>query len=545
MGQGKPADHNTYAAIYCRLSKDDEQAGESVSIETQKLMLRDYCREQGFPIFDFYVDDGYSGLNFNRPDFMRMLEDIDSGKVNLVITKDLSRLGRDYIQTGYYTDIYFSQKRVRYIALNDGIDTAREDNDIAPFKNILNDMYAKDLSRKVKAAKRLRAAKGYYISSQTPYGYRVDPMNRNHLIVDPEAAAVVKEIYRLALAGNSLNQISGILTKRRIIKPGVYKAQNGDTRFLRYCRTDEDACRWCYQTVRAILRDRVYTGAMVNHKTEVVNYKTKETVRLPKEQQLVVVNCHEALVSQDDFDRVQTIITLRHRPRKYIFDNAFKDLAFCAECGHRMTTMMKPLKSGLTPLLRCTNHFLNPEQCRHNHYIYYDKLYEEILSRLQDMERRIESGELLAQLQKKAARKSKQAKQLADLKKIQKRLSALKKIVRQLYEDFAGDLLDADSYHSLLADYMQEQKQLTVKLEKLENDLHGAGNTEQNIQKLKAVLNESLSEETLTANMLNRLIERIEIFHTEIIDGERQQGITIVYRFIGAEEGESARKRKS
>ena len=156
------------AAVYCRLSKDDEQAGESVSIETQKMMLEGFCHERGFPIYEIYADDGYSGLNFNRPAFTRLLEDIDSGKINLVITKDLSRLGRDYIQTGYYTDVYFSRKRVRYIAVNDGIDTSRDDNDIAPFKNILNDMYAKDLSRKVKSAKRQRAYKGYYISAQAP-----------------------------------------------------------------------------------------------------------------------------------------------------------------------------------------------------------------------------------------------------------------------------------------------------------------------------------------------------------------------------------------
>ncbi len=228
------------AAVYCRLSKDDEQAGESVSIETQKMMLEGFCHERGFSIYEIYADDGYSGLNFNRPAFTRLLEDIDGGKVNLVITKDLSGLGRDYIQTGYYTDVYFSRKRVRYIAVNDGIDTNRDDNDIAPFKNILNDMYAKDLSRKVKSAKRQRAYKGYYISAQAPYGYKVDPVSRNRLIVDDEAAAVVKEIFRLSLAGNSLSQISRILTARQIITPGVCKAQNGDTRFSRYQQGSED-----------------------------------------------------------------------------------------------------------------------------------------------------------------------------------------------------------------------------------------------------------------------------------------------------------------
>lgn len=189
------------AALYCRLSKDDEQAGESVSIGTQKIILEKFCKENGFTVYDVYVDDGYSGLNFDRLDFQRMIRDIEAGKINLVITKDLSRFGRDYIQTGYYTEVYFIQKSVRYIAVNDGIDTNRDDNDIAPFKNILNDMYAKDLSRKVKTAKRQRAYKGLYISSQTPYGYKIDPLDKNHLVVDEEVADVVKEIFRLALAG--------------------------------------------------------------------------------------------------------------------------------------------------------------------------------------------------------------------------------------------------------------------------------------------------------------------------------------------------------
>lgn len=521
------------AAVYCRLSKDDEQAGESVTIETQKMMLTDFCHERGFSIYEIYADDGYSGLNFNRPAFTRLLEDIDNGRVNLVITKDLSRLGRDYIQTGYYTDVYFSRKRVRYIAVNDGIDTNRDDNDIAPFKNILNDMYAKDLSRKVKSAKRQRAYKGYYISAQAPYGYKVDPTNRNHLIVDKEAAKVVKEIFRLALAGHSLIQISRILTERKIITPGIYKAQNGDTRFSRYQEGKASLFGWCYQTVRAILRDQVYTGDMVNHKVEVINYKTKECVRVPKEQYIVVAGCHEPLVSRDDYERVQTLITLRHRPKKHSFDNVFKDLTFCAECGRRMTLMMKPLKAGPAPLIRCTNHYSNPDQCKHNHYIYYDDLYAEVLKRIQGIANRLESGELLERIQKKTEKRVKADKLIAEQAKINKRLTVLKRIIKKLYEDFAADLLDSEGYHSMLTDYANEQKQIAARLAVIEAELGVEGNDEQNVQKLKNVLNEYLHVETLTANMLNQLIERIEIGHTVKVDGCRQQEITIVYRFIG------------
>lgn len=519
------------AAVYCRLSKDDEQTGESVSIETQKMMLEDFCNEHGFPIYKVYADDGYSGLNFNRPAFTRLLEDIDSGKVNLVITKDLSRLGRDYIQTGYYTDVYFSRKRVRYIAVNDGIDTKRDDNDIAPFKNILNDMYAKDLSRKVKSAKRQRAYKGYYISAQAPYGYRVDPSNRNHLVVDEEAAEVVKEIFQLALSGNGVLQISKILAQRKILTPSAYKTQKGDMRFSRYYKDDKSLFSWCYQTVRTILRDQVYVGDMVNHKCEIVNYKTKERATVPQENRIIVENCHEPIINRDDFERVQSLISLRHRPPKHNMDNVFNDITFCAECGHRMTLMVKPLKNGPTPLIRCRNHFNHPNECKQNHYIYYDDLYTEVLKRVQSIAKNLKSSELIERIQEQTEKSTKADHRKTEQNRINKRLGALKKIIKKLYEDYASDILDMDNYQTMLAEYTQEQKQLTTRLEIIEKELNLAAD-EQNIQNLKTALDEFLNVKTLTANMINQLIDRIEIGHTVDADGRQEQEVSIIYRFI-------------
>lgn len=251
------------AALYCRLSKDDELQGESSSISTQRLMLEQFCCDHHLTIAGWYIDDGYSGLTFCRPDFQRMLEDIEAGLIDIVITKDLSRLGRDYIMTGYYTDIYFSRMKVRYIAVNDEIDTAHGINDIAPFKNILNDMYARDISRKIKSAKRQRALKGYYISGQPPYGYRVDPDNHTRLIIDTDAAEVVLKIYQLAAQGQTADEISITLTKEQILTPAMYKAALGDNRFARYT----DTTAWNRTTVSKILHDPVYTGNMVNHKS--------------------------------------------------------------------------------------------------------------------------------------------------------------------------------------------------------------------------------------------------------------------------------------
>ena len=273
------------AGLYCRLSSDDGLAQDSSSILTQKMMLEKYCKENDLVVSDVYVDDGYSGLNFNRPSFNRLINDIESKKVNLVITKDLSRLGRDYIQTGYYTEVYFASKGVRYIAINDNIDTLKDNNDIAPFKNILNDMYVKDLSRKVKSAKRERAYKGYFIAAQAPFGYKKDPDNNNKLIIDEEAAEIVREIFRLTLLGKGKIYIAKEYTKRKIITPVAYKLRNGDKRFERFkeLKGKYFEYKWNYTTILNILKNIVYVGNMENGKYEVQNYKTKKRVKVPQE----------------------------------------------------------------------------------------------------------------------------------------------------------------------------------------------------------------------------------------------------------------------
>ena len=520
-------------AIYCRLSKDDEQAGDSTSIQTQKMMLEKYCSEQGFPVHGVYVDDGYSGLNFDRPDFQRMLNDIDNGRINLVVTKDLSRLGRDYIQTGYYTDIYFSRKKVRYIAVNDGVDTNRDDNDIAPFKNILNDMYAKDLSRKVKSAKRQRAYSGYYISAQAPYGYKVNPANKNQLIVDKEPAAVVIEMFRLALDGSSTLQITKSLTERKIMNPSSYKAKNGDTRFDRYNNNEDESSvfRWCNETVQQILRNRVYVGDMENRKYEIANYKTKERVKVPQDQHIVVENTHEALVSREDFNTVQGFIKMRHKPYKHNFNNIFKSIVFCSECSGRFTLAMKPKKDGVYPLLLCRRHFLDEQRCQHYHYIYYNDLYEIVLAKIKGVASRVESGELMRSIS--ADHKwCKNEKLDKEIFKVNSRLTVLKKITKKLYEDYACDLLDEDSYRRMLSEYQQEQRQLMQRQGTIQAELDKKDDYSQNLQKLADTIKTFLNFEELNTNMINQLVERIEVDYPKIVNGERQQEVTIIYRFI-------------
>ena len=304
------------AGLYCRLSKDDEQRGESTSIGTQRSMMTDYCTEHGYEIVNIYVDDGYSGLNFNRPGFQELLDDIAQSRINLVITKDLSRLGRDYIMTGYYSEIYFPSKDVRYIAIADGFDSLNASNEIAPFKNILNDMYARDISRKVKNAKRQHAKNGRLITSHAPYGYSKDE-DGAQLIIDPVAAETVRKIFSLALDGLGEIAIAKELESQRIPAPSYYRYQNGDTRFAEYAPVkNDDPYHWSYGTISKILKDSVYTGTLVSLKTEVVNCKTKQRITIPESRRIITQNAHDAIISAEDFERVQQIRAEHRCPAK-------------------------------------------------------------------------------------------------------------------------------------------------------------------------------------------------------------------------------------
>lgn len=326
-------------------------------------------------IVDYYVDDGFSGLSYERPGFLRLIDDIEAGLIDLVITKDLSRLGRDYIMTGYLTDIYFSRMGIRYIAIDDGIDTQRDNNDIAPFKNIMNDMYAKDISRKIKSAKRQRAYRGMYIAAQTPYGYKVDPQDHNHLIIDEAVADVVRLLFNLALDGETLSAIAEELKNKKIIIPAVYKAQQGESRFAAFLNKDaEEQISWNTCTLAKMLHDPVYIGHMVNHKCEVVSYKTKERRRVPKEEHIVVENTHEAIIDANVFARVQEILGSRAHVHRHEFDNWLQGKVYCADCQKPMTLQIKVQKQGKKPIFRCIHSYKCPEECNGYRAIDYEKV---------------------------------------------------------------------------------------------------------------------------------------------------------------------------
>ena len=319
---------NLITALYPRLSHEDELQGESNSISNQKRILETYAKQNGFSNLQWYTDDGYSGANFQRPGFQAMLADIEAGKVGTVIVKDMSRLGRNYLQVGMYTEMIFPQKGVRFIAINDGVDSAQGDNDFAPLRNIFNEWLVRDTSKKIKAVKRSKGMSGKPVTSKPVYGYFMD--EDENFIIDGEAAPVVRQIYSLCLAGNGPTKIARMLTEQEIPTPGTLEyRRTGSTR--RYHPGYE--CKWATNTVVHILENREYTGCLVNFKTEKPSYKTKHSVENPIEKQAIFENHHEPIIDTQMWERVQELRKQRKRPNRYDEVGLFSGILFCADCG--------------------------------------------------------------------------------------------------------------------------------------------------------------------------------------------------------------------
>ncbi len=524
------------AGIYCRLSSDDGNVGDSSSIQTQKMMLERFCKENGYIISNIYVDDGWSGGNFNRPEFKRMIQDIEDKKINMVITKDLSRLDRDYLMTGHYMEMYFPSKNVRYIALNDGIDTYKDNNDIAPFKNILNDMYLKDISKKVKSARRQRALQGMFLGGCTPYGYKKNPSNKNELIIDEEPAKVIKYIFKLALLGLGSLAIAKELTKQRIINPSSYKSMNGDTRFDRYVklRNEEEVYKWSSVSVNSILRDMVYIGDMENLKAQVVNYKTKQLRRNSQDKRIVVKDTHKPIIERSDFERVQELLQERKYPVKHNLENIFKGLVYCGCCKKRMTLAIENREKRKTRIIyKCNSyaHFRNVD--KHCNIFHYHELKNIVTDKLRSFFSLLkDDSQLLDLIQEKYDSNKIEINYDIELEKIEKRLAILSKLTKKIYEDYANEIIDDDSYQSLLKDYQAEQKELKSRYSLYINERDNKKNYVSEINMLKEIINDYLDFDELTSEMVYKLIDRIEIYSEGEYGKPKQKTIKIVYRFI-------------
>ncbi len=481
-------------AVYCRLSKDDMTHGESSSIQNQKLMLTKYATEQNWHIYDYYVDDGISGTTFEREGFKRMIDDIEDGKINLVITKDLSRLGRDYLKTGYYTEVFFPENNVRYIALNDGIDTLNSNNDIAPFKNILNEMYAKDISRKVKSAYKVKFARGDYHGAFAPFGYAKDPNNSKKLIIDEESARTVRLIFELSKQGYGCARIRTELEKREIITPAAYLHKQNPMYFTsKFIGAPESRnyAWWC-GAIERILENEIYIGNTVHYKEVTVSYKDKRRQNQSRDKWQTTENTHEAIIDRETWELVRDRYGHRGRIPAIHEPNIFSRIVRCADCGRSMVLSpnQKNPKTGEYTDRRyfsCgTYQEMGKNQCT-LHNTSFRAVYTILLNDIRQYAKLAleQPDELIAALSEKSDKQKRNAFEQAkreNNKGIQ-RMSELSMLLQKLFEENLSGKINATHYAMISKRYQEEYEQLEVKTQELSKQLERANEQDDNNQK--------------------------------------------------------------
>ena len=527
----KQTDHIT--ALYCRLSRDDELDGESNSIQNQKNILAKYAKENHFRNLVFFVDDGVSGTTFDRPGFNDMLEQVKAGNVSTVIIKDMSRFGRDYLQVGLYTEVLFPEKNVRFIAINDGVDSEKGDNDFTPFRNIINEWYAKDTSKKIRAVMKSKGQAGEYLCTNPPYGYCKDPTDKKKWIVDEEAAKIVKEIYRLCMDGNGPTQIARILTERKILTPAAYAQSQGRTNPT---LVEKGRYTWITTTIAGILDCKEYTGCMVNFKTYKKSYKSKKTLLNPEEKQLVFEGAHEAIIERETWEKVQELRCHKRRPTKTGKTNMFAGIAVCADCGSKMYYCTTNQFEKRQDFFVCAASRKAMDKCE-IHYIRAVILEEMVLLHLQyvlDYVARYEQQfvRCMGISQAKEYKKATALKQ-KELAKSQKRTHELDVLFKRMYEDNVTGKLADERFFTLSQDYEEEQKELREKMISLQAELKEQEQQATDIQHFVKKCRKYVRLKELTPTILNELVDKVLIHAPVKSGGKRTQDIEIAYNFVG------------
>ena len=536
--EGKEAaSMETQAAIYCRLSQDDGSLGESGSIQTQKAILTQYCQEHHMEIVDCYCDDGWSGTNFDRPAFQRMIGDIEAGRVNTVIVKDLSRFGREYAQMGLYIEHYFEEKGVRFLSLAENIDSSQGLNNLVlPFTNVINSLYARQASEKTKAAHRARAKNGMFLGSRAPYGYQKDPNDRHHLIVDPEAAEVVKEIFRMFADGIGYVRMTKILRERNILNPQAHFNQNNPDYYKHsdYWRKPFD---WHATSVRAILNNPVYLGKLTFGKTKTKGFFDKRRVPTEESDWIVVEHTHEPLVSQELWDTVHQMMKARRRENSSGHVQPFAGLVKCAGCGSSLNASYDKKKGKYTGFSCWVYKNYGKQRCT-SHAIGWQTLNRLVL---EDIRRNAQVAKLAAARYVGVLLRAKLEKEKGEtvraereLKKAEKRIGELDKILAKLYEDQALGKISEVRYQAMAPGYEAEQASLQERVSQLREQLAHTQEVQDNVEQFVPLIQKYTDIQELTPHILNELIEKIVVHEKKVEeDGSKSQMVEIHYKFVG------------
>ena len=524
-----------YTALYTRLSSDDDLEGDSNSIKNQKLLLSEYAKENKFRNIRFYIDDGYSGSNFERPAFKRLLNDIENGEISTVIVKDMSRFGRDHILVGYYTKYYFPDADVRFIAIFDQMDTeTNPDDDIIPFKNILNEMYAKDCSKKVRAVVRAKGNAGKHISYLPPLGYMKDPEDKEKWIVEHIGASIVKEIFALCLKGYGPTQIARILTERGIDTPVVH--------FHKYklptaLKLREDSDIWNAKTIAGILENMEYLGHTVNFRFYKKSYKSKKKYENPRDKWVIFENTQEAIIDQETFDTVQRIRDGRRRPTEMGEMNILSGMLYCADCGEKMylcrCTTVKQAE-----YFNCSTYRKKKKKYCTSHQITAHAAMALIKNDIQyTIKFATENKETFMSILKERA-KAKSKRELESFidgkEQAEKRIKALDKIIQNLYEDKVAGKISEERYMKMSDNYEAEQKTLTERLNYLKAEIEKAKTQYDNINRFMAIVKKYSDFEEITPEILRAFVDKVIIHEKVKVDGHYVHTIEIIYNFVEA-----------
>lgn len=507
-------------AGYYRLSKEDERSNdESSSISSQRMIVESFAKFNNFTLVREYVDDGYSGGNFDRPGFKQMIEDIEKGRVNCVITKDLSRLGREMYNTGSYIEEYFLENNIRYIAINDSYDSSVGDSMLG-IRLGVNDLYIRDVSKKVCSSFKIKQERGDYIGSFPCYGYKKDPNDKHKLIIDPEAAEIVKRIYNYALQGFGLNTISNRLTEEQIPIPIVYKKEPRGKLI-----TDNDGYGiWKHGTIKNILTSEMYIGNMVQHTYKKQSYRSKKIIRIPKEEQIIVENTHEPIIDKETFDKVQEIMKTRSRytrgkEQKYLFTGLLK----CKECGHSLSISEKINKKNNSHYTSCNLYKKKGKygQCT-QHRLNYNILEEELLDILRNIcTSFLEDYDYEDIISKKMEINNKKFNDISKtITSFKKKLNKNNSIVDNLYKDKIEGLLSEKDFSRMYQEYTKDSNSLTDKIEDLQKELEQikVENQDNKYDECKKIIQEFFKLKKPTRNVIARLVDRVEVSDKKEID---------------------------
>jgi DNA invertase Pin-like site-specific DNA recombinase len=525
------------AALYCRLSKDDdEREGDSASIQTQRAMLEQYCAAQGWEVVAVYVDDGYTGLNMNRPDLTRMLKAVERRQIDVVLTKDLSRLGRNYVQTGQLMEEFFPKNSVRYIALNDDVDTDKENNEIAPFRNLLNQMYSADVSKKVHSSYVTKARSGDFTGCLAPFGYRKNDENRNKLEPDPDTAPIVRLIFTLASEGKGPNAIRRTLEDKNVPCPAWWNRTKGlRNTMTKFERENPETGRfiWDFTTLKQILDNPVYVGVIASQK-QVYKFKTGWIRDKKPDEWIVVEGMHEPLISRETFDLVQEKIRMRKRPDAFGNYSIFAGLVKCGQCGYPMN-IRRANQKGRERIYTCARY--NKFGVAHcsQHRMKYDTLYNIVLEQIRRYARQAleNEDEIAGQLMRDSARDEMSESALVEksIAEDEARLASLEKLIAKLYEDMIAERVSVENFNGLLQRSQAEQKALKNRVEHSRTRLNSQEREREDNSRWITLIREYADIRELDAATLNQLIKKI-VIHEDMDGNLIRQTVEIHFNFM-------------